>query len=101
MTQGGERLLREKPWRERNSMWLLPTIACCGLLTWASFLYVGIRARQRTWLAAAGVYGVLTIVYVTILSSAPKAADGTTDLSGWRGAAGTIFLLVVWVGGCV
>ena len=101
MVQGGERLLREKPWRERNSMWLLPTIACCGLLTWASFLYIGIRSRRRSWLAAAAGYGVATIIYLAIVNSTPEAADGTADTSGWRGTAGMIYILVVWVGGCV
>ncbi len=101
MTQGGERFRRDKPWRERNSMWLLPTIACCGLLTWASFLYIGIRSRRSTWLAAATAYGLATLAYLAVVGSAPRAADGTVDTSGWQGTAGTVFLLVVWVGGCV
>lgn len=101
MEQGGERLLRDKPWRERNSMWLLPTIACCGLLTWASFLYIGIRAKRPAWLAAAAGYGVATMAYVAVVNSAPRAADGTVDTSGWLQTAGTIFLLAVWVGGGV
>ena len=82
-------------------MWLLPTIACCGLLTWASFLYVGVRARRRAWLAASAGYGVATVVYLTIVQTAPESADGTADTSGWRGIAGTVFILGVWLGGCV
>src|SRR5690606_21976205 len=85
---GGARLLRDKPWRDRNSMWLLPTIGCCGLLTWASFLYIGIRGRRRAWLGAAAAYGVATIAYLAIVGSAPETADGTADTSGWRGTAG-------------
>lgn len=82
-------------------MWLLPTIACCGLLTWASFLYIGIRSRKRAWLGAAAGYGLATIVYVAIVSTAPENADGTVDTSGWRSTTGMIFLLVVWGGGCI
>ena len=35
--------------------WLLLCLPV-GLTTWAAFLYIGIRARRRRWLAWAGVY---------------------------------------------
>ena len=59
--------------------------ACCGLLTWASFLYIGIRSRKRAWLDAAAGYGLATIVYVAIVSTAPENAP--TAMVDTRGEA--------------
>jgi len=82
-------------------MWLLPTLLCCGVLTWASFLYVGVRAKQRAWLYAAAVYGAVSVAYFVLVDMAPKAADGSTSSSGWQSTAGTILFLAVWLGGSV
>ena len=81
-------------------MWMLPTLACCGLLTWTSFLYIGVKAKRPSWLAAAGFYGVVFILYVVLVQTAPEAADGSTSSSGWQ-TAGTICFLAVWIGGIV
>ncbi|MCU0267317.1 MAG: hypothetical protein MUF83_01585 [Acidimicrobiales bacterium] len=82
-------------------MWLLPTVICCGVLTWASFLYVGIKAKRPSWLAAAAFYGVVFVLYFVLADTAPEAADGTTTTSSWQSTAASIFMLAVWIGGAV
>ena len=81
MAGGDELLLQDRAWRRRNSMWLLPTLACCGVLTWASFLYIGVKAKRPSWLAAAAFYGVAFILYFVLVGTSPKAADGSTSTS--------------------
>jgi hypothetical protein len=82
-------------------MWLLPTVVCCGLLTWASFLYIGVRAKRRSWLAAAALYGAVFVVYLVVVGTAPEGADGSPDMSGWLRTTATSCLLAVWIGGIV
>jgi len=101
MTEAGKLLLQDRDWRRRNSMWLLPTLVCCGVLTWASFLYVGVRAKRPAWLAAAAAYGVATATYFVLVDTAPRAADGTSITPGGQSTFGTIFFLAVWIGGSI
>jgi hypothetical protein len=58
-----ESVLASGWWRVRNSAWILVPVLSIGLLTWASFLYVGIRAKSRTWLICAGVWLAIVIGY--------------------------------------
>src|SRR6185437_7645204 len=44
--------------RFRGKAWLLLCLPV-GLTTWAAFLYIGIRARRRRWLAWAAVYAAM------------------------------------------
>ncbi len=101
MAGGDEVLLDDRAWRRRNSMWLLPTVLCCGLLTWGCFLFVGVRAKRRSWLTAAAVYGVAVVAYFVLIETGPKAPDGTSDTSSWQGTVGSLFFLAVWFGGAV
>lgn len=71
--------------------WLLVVILGFGLLTWAAFLYIGVRARQRSWLKWAGVYGALLVVSVVLNGAAGPSDTGTS--------VGTIALLIAWIGG--
>jgi hypothetical protein len=82
-------------------MWLVPTVVCCGTLTWASFLYVGIKTKRRSWLIAAACYGVAFVLYLALQSTAPTAADGTTDTSGALYSAGNLVFAGVWIGGAI
>jgi len=101
MAVGGEFLLQDRDWRRRNSMWLVPTVVCCGVMTWASFLYIGVTAKRPAWLAAAAGYGVAFVAYFVLVGSAPKAAPGSPSTTSWQSTTGTICFLVVWIGGSV
>jgi hypothetical protein len=78
--------------RFREKAWLLLTLPV-GLTTWAAFLYIGIRARRRRWLAWAGVY--LAGVVVWLVLDAP-ANPGSTA----QGIAAAV-ALATWIGGGV
>jgi DNA uptake protein ComE-like DNA-binding protein len=71
--------------------WLLLVALGFGFTTWAAFLYVGIRARRRSWLAWAAVYGTLLVLWPVLDSSAPhnSAAAGLGELA----------LALAWLGG--
>jgi hypothetical protein len=87
-------LLASRTWRWRHSVWLLGPIVGLSMLTWASFLYVGAKARRRDWLAAAVLYGIAlgAGMYLTNVS---QGSDAATD--DWGG----VLLLFTWVGGMV
>jgi hypothetical protein len=74
--------LASRRWRLRHSLWLVVPVLSLGLLTWAAFLYVGVRARRPAW-------WISGIVYET---SARHPGEPT---SGWGGA----LLLAIWVAG--
>lgn len=71
--------------------WLLLVALGFGFTTWAAFLYVGIRARRRSWLAWAAVYGILLVLWPVLDTSAPynSAAVGIGELA----------LALAWLGG--
>lgn len=94
-------LLQDPAWRRRNSTWMLPTLLCCGAMTWLSFLYIGINAKRTSWLVAAAAYAVACVIPFALISSAPTAASGSTTTSDWRSTTGTFFLLAVWIGGSI
>lgn len=97
-------LLANANWRLRNSLWMLPAIVGCSMLTWTSFLYIGIRAKRTAWLIAAVVYGVLfaaAIVFVEI-GDGDNAADA--DLTATQKAVGEWgggVMVAVWIAGIV
>jgi DNA uptake protein ComE-like DNA-binding protein len=88
---GGTHAARERS-RFRGKAWLLLCLPV-GLTTWAAFLYIGIRARRRRWLAWAGVY--LAGVVVWLVLDAP-ANPGSTA----QGIAAAV-ALATWIGGGV
>jgi DNA uptake protein ComE-like DNA-binding protein len=71
--------------------WLLLVALGLGFTTWAAFLYIGIRARHRAWLAWAGVYGALLVVSVVL--------DGPANPSSTASGVAAIALLSAWLGG--
>jgi hypothetical protein len=85
---GGPRLGRG---RFHGKAFLLLAVVPFGLTTWALFLYIGLRARRRQWLAWAAFYAVLTGVYLAL--DTPAHPSGTA-----MGVAAGIGLLV-WLGG--
>ena len=70
--------------------WLLLTLPL-GFTTWAAFLYIGIRARRRRWLAWAGLY--VGLVVGSGILDAPRHPSATAK------AVAAILLLLCWVGG--
>ena len=76
----------------RARAWLLLTLPL-GITTFAAFVYIGVRARRRRWLAWAGVY--LATLAGWLVLSAPEHTSGTAD------GVGAVLWLVTWIGGGV
>lgn len=70
--------------------WLLLVALGLGFTTWAAFLYIGIRARRRSWLAWAAVYGSLLVLWLVI--------DNSINNSTATGI-GAVAALIPWIGG--
>lgn len=85
--------LASRRWRLRHSLWLVVPVLSVGLLTWAAFLYVGVRARRPAWWIAGIVYAAALAV-VTVLDETSARHPGEPT-SGWGGA----LLLAIWVAG--
>jgi DNA uptake protein ComE-like DNA-binding protein len=71
--------------------WLLLVGLGFGITTWAAFLYIGLRARQRAWLAWSAVYGVLLVLFGVL--------EGPRHPSAAASAVGTLAFLGAWLGG--
>lgn len=71
--------------------WLLLVVLGVGFTTWAAFLYIGIRARRRAWLAWAAVYAVLVVVSGIL--------DGQAHPSSTAASVAAIAMLIAWAGG--
>jgi SARP family transcriptional regulator, regulator of embCAB operon len=71
--------------------WLTLVALGFGVTTCAAFLYIGLRARQRAWLAWSAVYGALLVLF-GVLESPPHPSTAAA-------AVGTLAFLGVWVGG--
>lgn len=86
-----------------RTAWIIPAIIGLGALTWASFLYPGIKMRNRLWLIAAAIYAALGIAVIAAVATAPpsadpvEAAEGSTELSAWGGGV----VVVTWLSGMV
>jgi DNA-binding SARP family transcriptional activator len=84
--------LRSRPWRTWHSLWLLPALLGLGFWTWLSFLYIGTRARRRSWLLIAVAYAVLLVGACTLAGF---------DNSHWVTMLVGCWLLALWCGGSV
>ncbi len=62
MTTPEERLC-SRSWRLRNSIWLLWPALSIGILTSVGLLLIGLKAKQRSWLVFAALYGVWTVCF--------------------------------------
>jgi hypothetical protein len=71
--------------------WLLLVALGFGVTTWGAFMYIGLRARQRAWLAWSAVYGALLVLF-GVLESPPHPSTAAS-------AVGTLAFLGAWVGG--
>lgn len=101
MVTGGQLVLQDRDWRRRNSMWMVPSVVCCGAMTWVSFLYIGFTAKRPSWLAAAAAYGVAFVASFVLVGSGPTTADGSSSSASWQSSVGSLCLLAVWIGGSV
>ncbi|MFE6919672.1 helix-hairpin-helix domain-containing protein [Nocardia sp. NPDC057663] len=62
-------------WRILHSLWILPAFVL-GMLTWASFFYIGARTGKRAWLIAGLVYLLVLIgIFVGVEHSGPTVAE--------------------------
>jgi DNA uptake protein ComE-like DNA-binding protein len=91
-----EELLCRRSWRLRHSAWMLWGILSFGMLSFVGFGYIGIKARNRTWLLiAAGALAGLVIYSVSssIYPPGPKGSPATlsSTLLG-------LLIVVLWVG---
>ncbi|MEV0251794.1 hypothetical protein AB0H76_34755 [Nocardia sp. NPDC050712] len=101
-----EALLADRGWRIRNSLWVLP-VGLIGCLTWASFLYVAVRAKKRAYWIAAAVYLAAFIAAIVLselggpteneikAGAVQTAAQDTADT--WMGG----LLFATWIGGII
>ena len=80
-----------------RSWWVLLPLVSLGWLAWASFLYAGLRARKRAWLAWAAAYFVLGIAGFLMVDSEGSASG----IRGFLDDAGTLLSLVVMIAGFV
>lgn len=76
--------------RWQGKAWLLLTIPV-GLTTWAAFLYVGIRARRRSWITWSGVYAAALAGWLVLDAPAHPAATAKSIAAGLAG--------LIWIGG--
>ena len=76
--------------RFHGKAWLLLSLPL-GLTTWAAFLYIGIRARRRRWLAWAAVY--LAAIAGWLVLDSPDHPSSTA-----QGVAAAL-ALAAWIGG--
>src|SRR4051812_3817846 len=62
--------------------WILLPPLSIGVMAWAAFFYIGLRARRRSWLIAAGIYlGALFLAFG--IDAAAGSADWSGTLAGF------------------
>jgi hypothetical protein len=59
-------------WRVTRSLWLLLPIFGCGCLGGAAFIFLGIRARRRSWWIAGIVYVLVGAAYIVTIDTVPQ-----------------------------
>lgn len=96
-TTSPEQLLADRKWRLRHSVWMLGPILGFGFITWASFLYVGVKARRRDWVIAGVSYAIVVGVLFYFIDGTQPPSDAAAPSDDWVGGA----LLAVWVAGIV
>lgn len=93
-----ERTLSSRWWRLRNSAWVLVPILSLGLLTWAAFLFVGSRARKKSWLLFAAIWGVVLVAY--FVGQSLNDVGENAPATAWSSFLAWV-LILNWVGGMV
>jgi Helix-hairpin-helix motif len=89
-----QELLADRSWRLRHSLWVLVPLVTCGILTWAAFVYIGVRARRPAWWIAGIVYAVLTGVAFALTVGQSTADPTGVDAQG-------ALTMIVFLGGTV
>ena len=96
-------LLADRRWRLRHSIWMLGPILSFAIMTWASFLYIGIKARRRDWQIAAILYAIGIVVVIVFTpttpdsSGAPSGAPASGSAGDWTAG----LLVALWIAGVV
>lgn len=67
----------------------LDRLGASALFGWVSFLYAGVRARERSWLVWAGVYAIPWLLLL-VVPQGPSASDTGAAVVGFA-------LMIVWV----
>jgi len=89
-------LLADRKWRLQHSVWMLGPIVSFGMITWASFLYIGVRARRRDWQVAGVLYAIgVVIVLIFTPSSDSNGAPASGSAADWTAG----LLIALWVAG--
>ncbi|NLT55708.1 MAG: helix-hairpin-helix domain-containing protein [Actinomycetales bacterium] len=92
------RRLTSTGWRVLHSLWLLVPIFSCGLLTWAGFVYIGVRTRRATWWVPGILYGAAMVTVFVLLEVGDDArAEEFTALED----AGMTVWVSLWLAGIV
>lgn len=92
---GPQNLLGSPAWRWRNSAWIIVPTLSIGFLTWAAFLYAGIRARRRRWQVMAAGYFVALAVAVVVMPAPEQEQFGVRD------AVAMLLITASWIGGTI
>lgn len=92
-----EQLLADRKWRLRHSIWMVGPILSLGILTWASFLYIGVKARRPDWLIAGVIYAIAAGVLFFFTDETPSPAGTPGGAADWVGGS----ILALWVAGIV
>ncbi|MFT4009183.1 MAG: helix-hairpin-helix domain-containing protein [Nocardioidaceae bacterium] len=94
--------LADRNWRLRHSVWLLPAILCCGLLSFISFIYAAIRVRtKKFWTAAliSSIGSAIAWTAVALLSETSDEVGGATATkAGEGGSWGAGIAIAIWAG---
>ncbi len=79
-------------WELWHSLWIGWAPLSIGLLSWVSFLYAGLRVRERAWVVWAAAYALPWVPLVAASEDPP--GFGLFDM-------GMVLLLLVWVASSV
>ena len=78
--------LCSRTWRLSNSAWMLTSLLGLGLVTWAGFLYIGVKARRRSWLIAAGAWAGYVATYIVLSELFPGGTkEDPNTANSWVG----------------
>ena len=91
---GPQNLLGSPAWRWRNSLWIVMPAVSMGFLTWAAFLYAGLRTRRRGWQAMAAGYFVAVAVAVAVMPAPGQEASVLEAIA-------MMLIMASWIGGTI
>lgn len=72
-------------WTLLRSAWVIPSIAGAGILTWAGFLFIGIKERRARWLISAAAWLAWAILLYNLMRSLPDLPYGAPIFFAWVG----------------